>query len=170
MNTTFQRAKKSDLEIIQTIAKHTVDQGYRYFLDAHTVDDYLSSGRLDRYLIKNFNNTWILKLDESIVGFAICIDNIIDFMLINFDHHRNGLGTKLLQHCENMLFEKHQTIALESFEENTKATKFYLANNWAIVEKYRDTKARAIKLIFRKKMYDSEEKQNQSTIHANPFR
>lgn len=169
MITTFQHSQKSDLDIIQTIAKKTVDQSYRYFLGDQTVDNYLSSGRLDQYLSNSIDETWVLSIDHTIVGFAICIHNVIDFMMIDVNYHRQGLGTKLLQHCESLLFKKHQTIALESFENNTKATKFYQTNNWAITEKYRDPKANAIKIIFRKKCYTVEEQQRQSAIHANPY-
>ena len=169
METIFQHSQTSDLEIIQAIAKKTIDQSYRYFLGDQVVDNYLNSGRLDKYLSNNIDNTWVLSIDHTIVGFAICIDNVIDFMMVDVDYHRQGLGTKLLQHCESYLFKKHQIIALESFEENTKATKFYQANNWEITEKYRDPKANAIKIIFRKKFYTVEEQQRQTAIGANPY-
>lgn len=164
MEATFQRPKKSDLKTIQTIAKKTVDQGYRYFLGDQTVDNYLKSGSLDRYLTKNFDDIWVLSLDQTIIGFAVCIENVIDFMMIDFDYQRKGLGTKLLQHCESLLFEKHHVIALESFEENTKATKFYLANDWEVTEKYRDSKAKAIKFIFRKQLRTVEEEQRKTAL------
>ena len=70
--------------------------------------------------------------------------------MINAEHQRKGYGTMLLQHCENQLFEKHRVIALESFEEHPKAQKFYEANNWEKIAKYKDTKYNAVKNIFRK--------------------
>ena len=170
MDARFKQAKKTDLEVIITIAKKTIDQSYRYFLGDETVENYLSSRRLEKYLTKNIDKTWVSLLSDKIVGFSICIENVIDFVLIDADYQRQGLGTQLLQHCETMLFENHSVIALESYEKNTKATDFYLVNDWTKTEKYRDPKSNAIKFIFRK-FRDPQENFHRSTvIRANPYR
>lgn len=152
METTFKRAKASNINNILAIARRTVDQSYRYFLGNETVDRYLSNDSLDNYLKNNIEHTWTLSLDNAIVGFTICVENIIDYMIIDVDFHRQGLGTLLLQHCESMLFENHDVIALESYEKNTKASDFYIANNWIATSKYKDQKSNATKIIFRKRL------------------
>ncbi len=152
MNTTFKHIDTSDLKRIRKIAKKTIDHSYRYFLDDVSVDHYLESGHLETYLNTNINNTWSLHQDNNILGFSVCIDNVIDFMVIDSDHHRQGLGTILLQHCEGLLFENHHVIALESFEKNTKAYEFYEANNWEKIAKYKDSKYNEVKYIFRKRL------------------
>ena len=150
MKTSFKKARQSDTDPLIALAKKTVDKSYRSFLDDKTVDNYLASDSLDNFLQNNFKHTWIFILDYKIVGFSICIENVIEYMMIDVDFHRQGLGTLLLQNCESLLFEKYQIIALESYEKNTKARMFYEDNNWKVTEKYKDMKSGAIKLIFRK--------------------
>ncbi len=161
--TIFKHADTSDLTYIQEIAYRTVDRSYRYFLSDMVVDDYLNRGLLKNYLRNNSKYIWILTVDEKILGFSICIDNVIDFMMIDVDFHHQGLGTQLLQYCESMLFENNKVIALESYEQNTKACDFYKANDWLLTEKYRDSKQGAIKLIFRKQLHTEEELLRNST-------
>lgn len=150
--TIFSHTTKTDLTDIQKIAKLTVNQSYRYFLDDVVVDQYLESGQLDEYLQNNIKNTWALYQDSKIIGFSICIENVIDFMLIDTNFHRQGFGTKLLKSSENLLFKKYKVIALESFESNTKAAKFYEANNWKETDKYKDPNPNATKVIYRKRI------------------
>lgn len=152
MNTTFKHTDVSDLKRIQKIAKKTIDQSYRYFLDDAVVDHYLNSDHLETYLDSNIHNTWALYQDNNILGFSVCIDNVIDFMMVDADYHRHGFGTKLLQCCEDLLFENHQVIALENFEKNTKSSKFYETNNWEKIAKYKDSKYNEMKHIFRKRL------------------
>lgn len=150
VNTIFKHTDTSDLNNIQKIAKKTIDKSYRYFLGDETVDHYLKSSHLDKYLRNNIDRSWSLHQGHNILGFSVCIDNVIDFMMIDVDHHRKGFGTMLLQHCENQLFENHRVIALESFEKHAHAHKFYEANNWEKIAKYKDAQYNAVKHIYRK--------------------
>ncbi|MFK7816304.1 MAG: GNAT family N-acetyltransferase [Gammaproteobacteria bacterium] len=150
VNTIFKHSDPSDLNEIQKIAKKTIDQSYRYFLGDETVDHYLKSDHLDTYLRKNIDRAWSLHQEHNILGFSVCIDNVIDFMVIDAGQQRKGFGTMLLKHCENYLFENHRVIALESFEEHAIAHRFYEANNWKKIAKYKDTEYNAVKHIFRK--------------------
>ena len=150
MITIFGHADPSELKNIQALARKTVDQSYRYFLGDEIVELYLSSGRLEEYLRLNIHSTWCLYQHDALLGFSICIDNVIDFMMVDFNNHRQGLGTKLLQHSEDLLFKNYDVIALESYEKNTKANLFFESKKWIPTEKYKDHKAHAMKIIFRK--------------------
>jgi len=148
MATEFTPAKDIHLETIKSIARRTVDRSYRSFLEASQVEHYLESGDLEQYLTKYIHHTWILSQETEIVGFSICIENIIDFMLIDVKFHRQGLGAQLLQECESLLFKGHETLALESFERNTHANNFFIANRWEKLARHKDPKTRAFKFIF----------------------
>lgn len=148
MTTEFTPAKQMHLEAIKSIARRTVDQSYRSFLEASRVDHYLESGDLEQYLTKYIHQTWILLQESEIVGFSICIENIIDFMLIDVKFHRQGLGSQLLQECESLLFEEHETLALESFERNTHANNFFIANRWEKLARHKEPKIQTFKSIF----------------------
>ena len=96
MALTFKNANPADIDIIQAIAKKTIDRSYRYFLDDYTVDQYLTSNRLETFLESNLKHTWVLYKNRTVLGFSICIDNVIDFMMIDVDHHKQGFGKLLL--------------------------------------------------------------------------
>jgi len=160
----FKKAQSSDIDRILALAKRTVDRSYRDFLENFTVDKYLRSKHLETFLENYIKNTWILSKDNTLLGFSLCIDNVIDFMMIDVDHHRQGYGAILLKHCENLLFNNYNVIALESFEENIIARNFYLANNWINTETYRDPRANAVKIIFRKQLHTTIEQQRMAAI------
>lgn len=69
-----------------------------------------------------------------------------------------------------MLFNKHHIIALESFEQNTNANKFCLANDWNMTEKHKDPKQNTVKLIFRKQLYTQTGIQRQRALHPNLYK
>ena len=154
MKLNFRKASNSDLNTLLAISKQTIDKSYRYWLDNEDVNQYLSSNSLDKYLKNNIDFTWVAIIDDEIVGFAICIENVIDFMLVGYKFQRNGYGSQILNFCEIMLMQTYDTIALESFEKNTKATAFYSLNKWEIVNKYMDAKSNSTKLIFSKNKFN----------------
>ncbi len=157
MNDILKQTNIDDIDQIVHLAEKTIAGSYEYFLGYNKVKEYLKNGHLENYLNNNLKNTWALIREKKIIGLSICIENVIDFMLIDVDLHRQGLGTRLLKLTEAMLFAKYEVIALESFEKNTKANEFYINNNWIRTEKYKDPKHDSTKLIFRKYLNPSEE-------------
>ena len=154
MKLNFRKASSSDLNTLLAISNQTIDKSYRYWLDDEVVNQYLLSESLNNYLKSNIEHTWVAIIDDEIIGFAICIENVIDFMLVGYNFQRNGYGTQILNFCESMLMQTYDTIALESFEKNSKATEFYSLNKWEIVNKYTDPKSNSTKLIFSKNKFN----------------
>ncbi len=151
MGLSFRKALNSDFDAVITLSKETIDKSYRYWLGDRIVNQYLATDSLDRHIKNNIENVWLASDDNEIIGFAICIENIIEFMLVGYNYQRKGYGSQILEFCENMLLQKYETIALESFEKNTNANAFYNSNEWKMVNKYIDTKSLSTKLIFSKK-------------------
>jgi putative acetyltransferase len=88
--------------------------------------------------------------DGKIIGCAVCRDNVIDLMMVDHAVHRQGLGTALLQHVEQMLLQSSPELRLESFEANEKANAFYRKNGWHEVSRYFDEDSDVNKVIFQK--------------------
>ena len=86
---------------------------------------YLASGASNDYLRDHFDRCWLLRLGERIAGFAVCEADLIDLMMIDVALHRRGLGTALLQYCEQRLFQQCDQIRLEDFAGNEPANAFY---------------------------------------------
>lgn len=152
MDKSFRHITPNDLEEVISIARNTVDKCYRVWLGNQAVERYLATRNLDNYLVDNFSNIFLLTENSKIMAFSICIENMIDFMLVDAEHQSQGIGARLLKICENLLFEKYSTISVESFELNTVPNKHLQANGWSYVNKYVDRKYNATKLIYTKKV------------------
>jgi len=129
MDVQFRAATEDDLDMMQAIARHTIDVNYRAFIDDDTVDWFIS-GPSDDYLSKHVDDATLVTVDGIIVGFAVCKDNAIDLIVIDDASHRRGFGSALLSHCESSLFERYDAIELESFEGNSKANGLYRKHGW----------------------------------------
>ena len=150
MDLHFRNAEARDLERLQALASETIDKSYRAFIDDEGVDWFLS-GPSDEYIAKNIDNATVAIVDADIVGFAVCKDDLIDLIMIDYGVHRRGIGSALLARCESKLFEHYDSIRLESFEANGKANRFYLDNGWAKTGAMTDTMSAGRKWIFEKK-------------------
>src|SRR5262245_37242840 len=92
----------------------------------------------DEYIDTNWRGMDVILQDGIVIGYADCKGNMIDGMMIDFGLHRQGYGTKLLRHCEQKLFEHHDEIILECFEESLQANNFYRKNGWKEVHRFLD--------------------------------
>jgi ribosomal protein S18 acetylase RimI-like enzyme len=129
MKVKIRKALLSDLEVMQSVARHTIDKNYRPFLGDEGVDWFIS-GPSDEYMKETINEAFVISEDEDVIGFCVLKENLIDLMIVKHEAHRKGIGTKLLDYCERVLFSDYQEIKLESFEKNDKANSFYTKNSW----------------------------------------
>lgn len=150
MDLQFRRAGAEDLDALQSLARRTIDTSYRSFVDADTVDWFLS-GPSDRYLAENVDNATVVTVNGSITGFVVCKENLIDFVVVDQGAHGRGIGTALLAHCESNLFRVYETITLESFEGNGRANGFYRKNGWVRVGALPDPMSGARKWVLEKR-------------------
>jgi len=115
MKVEIRKATNMDSDILKNISIKTIDTNYRSFLGDEGVDWFIESGSLDQYVDENIENSWVILIDNQIIGFSACKGNLIDLMMISHDYHRQGHGTMLLKHCEQYLFNTFNEIKLESF-------------------------------------------------------
>ncbi len=147
----IRRAQKADLQRMQKVAQRTIDKCYRSFLGDEGVDWFLNSGESDRELEKGIENCDVLLDAGVIVGFSIYFDDLVHLMMVDVAHHRGGLGTLLLGHCEDQLFARgNNTIRLETFDGNIQAINFYKKNGRKQVRKMKDEEHGFVRIFFEK--------------------
>jgi ribosomal protein S18 acetylase RimI-like enzyme len=117
----FRPASGEDLNRVQVIARDTVDMSYRSFIDDDRVDWFIS-GPSDEYLCKNNDDVTLILVDGSIVGLAVCKQDLIDLIIIDHESHGHGFGTALLAHCEAEMFERYDVIRLEASKQTPRRT------------------------------------------------
>ena len=126
----IRRAVESDLPEIQSIARRTIDACYRPFLGDESVDWFINDGGSDQYLSENVADCRVLMSEDSIVGFCVTKNDLIDLMMVDSAVHRQGYGAAMLKDCERRLFAEFDELRLESFEGNTVANNFYRKHGW----------------------------------------
>jgi GNAT superfamily N-acetyltransferase len=150
MKTRIRTASVSDIGALILLARRTISASYRAFLGDEAVDAFLGSGAADRYVEENIGHCWVLVREGEIVGYAVCRDNRIDLMMIDHTLHRQGLGTELLGHVEQVLLQRHAELHLESFADNQSANAFYRKHGWREVNRSLAEDSRISKIVFQK--------------------
>jgi len=148
----IRKAQSADLSIMQQIARRTIDKCYRSFLGNEGVDWFINSGESDNELRRHIDNCDLVIQDNSIVAFTIYFEDLIHLMMVDVTLHRAGIGSKLLWHSEQQLFDRGNTIIrLETFEANKQAINFYIKNGWSIIKHQEDQVHGFIRVFFEKK-------------------
>lgn len=142
-------ATLGDVDVLIALSRETIDACYRSFL-GDAVDDYLESGAVEQYVRESIDRCIVILADGRIAGYCVCKDNLIDLMMIRPALHRSGLGTRLLEHAESLLFRSYPELTLESFAPNEAANRFYRKNGWTETSSYFDEASGVTKLIFKK--------------------
>ncbi len=147
----IRKAQADDLPRMQDIARHTIDKSYRSFLGDERVDWFINSGESDREVQNHIEDCDVLLKENAIVAFAVYFEDLIHLMMVDVYLHRTGLGSRLLDHCENRLLARgNSTIRLETFEGNHQAINFYLKNGWSVTTKQEDKEHGFIRVLFEK--------------------
>src|SRR5262245_19271383 len=102
--TLIRPALESDLEALSALSHRTISASYRPFLGDEAVDAFLGCGAADQFIAESIGRCSVLVRDGEIVGYAVGRDNVIELMMIDYAAHRQGLGTQLLRHVEQLLF------------------------------------------------------------------
>ncbi len=134
--TYFREATRADEAALTLIAHHTIAE----------------------YVVENLEQNYcpmLLRADRP-VGFAVCRENTIDLIVIDYAHHRCGFGTRLLEHCEAELLAAYPAIGLQCLEHNEQANRFFRKHGWIETLTYRNR--RGARTILYQKLRDHEQK------------
>ncbi|MEU9858053.1 GNAT family N-acetyltransferase [Streptomyces sp. NPDC047974] len=131
---TIRPARGEDLGDLQALARRTIDTCYRGFLGDEAVDWFIGSGASDEHVKSHLEQGGVhcLSQDGRIIGLSILDGPTVDLMMVDPDHHRQGLGRLLLRHAEETLPAQYPTIRLETFPDNARAISFYEACGWVL--------------------------------------
>ena len=150
MKTRIRKAVPTDLDALSDIARRTIAASYRPFLGRDVVAGFIESGACDHYLRDNLEQCSVITIGGEAAGFCVCKEDLIDLMMIDHPHHRKGLGTRLLKHCDRALFETCATLRLESFAGNDRANDFYQKHGWSVAGSIVDEGTGSRKIVFEK--------------------
>lgn len=150
MNIRFRKGTIADMEALAALSRKNISEIYPSFLGEDAVESYLQSGAVERYLAENVTRCVVLVGDGTVIGYSVSNQDLIDLMMIDAEFHRLGLGTALLRYTEDILFQTHELLKLESFKSNARANEFYQKNGWKEVRTFTDEQSGTEKIEFQK--------------------
>jgi ribosomal protein S18 acetylase RimI-like enzyme len=158
--TLFSEAAHGDEAVLTPIVQRTIATCFHPFLGVDKTIAVLDYDSVSGYIVENLGQNYcpILLLDGEPVGFAVCKDVTIDLIIIDYQYHRLGLGTKLLAHCESEMFQAYPAISLQCFEPNEQANRFFQKHGWTETLTYNDKQTGARTIVYQKLWNDGKKK------------
>ena len=150
MCVTIRAAQRSDIDPLIDLSRRTIRASYASFLGKDGVEAFIGSGAADDYVRDHISSCLVILKGDQVVGYCVAKGALIDLMMIDHDKQRQGLGSTLLHHAEEVLFKEHSELSLESFEPNEVAKAFYRRHGWREVRRYHDDASGVAKIEFRK--------------------
>ncbi len=142
--------RHDDIEPLIHLSRETINTHYREFLGHDVVDVFLDQGAVAAFIEDSLECCRILQVDGAIAGYGICHDGLIEMIMIDPEHQRQGLGRILLGYLEQEQFHVADRLLLDSFEGNTAANSFFRDCGWEEIEQVEDPDSGIRKLVFQK--------------------
>lgn len=132
-------AQAADLDGLIAFPKRTILACYPPFLGREAVEGYIASGAVEKFFEEKLPRCFVLEQDGALTGVAAHTGSFVELLMVDVGLHRKGLGGRLMDHLEALLFESSPEITLESFTRNSQANAFYGKRGWSTVDHYDDT-------------------------------
>ena len=126
-NVKLRKFKNSDLNELMTVWENAATLAHSFLSE-----EFLEK---ERYNIPNvyipLADTLVAENSGHVIGFISMIDNEIGGLFVNPDFHGMGVGTALV----NKVFEIHNKLTVDVFEDNTIGRHFYTHYGFGLVSK-----------------------------------
>lgn len=150
MDLVIRKAEMNELPLLQDLSEEVINLNYRSFLSEEIVDFFINSGSSNQYIEENINDLFVAVFNEELVGICVCKANLIDMLMIKNEYQGKNIGSYFFNQISENLFKVYEQIRLESFENNTKANRFYIKNGWEIEKICFDEEINGNKVYFYK--------------------
>ncbi len=150
--TLFRDATREDEALLTLLAQKTISACYRRFLGIDKVVELMESGAINEYIVANLGKRYcpIQLVENEAVGFAVCQENIIDMLIVDYRYHQRGLGKQLLAHCEAHMFKDHAELGAQCFDQDEAANKLFSKRGWKKTLAHYDKKLDARTILYQK--------------------
>lgn len=108
---------------------------YQASLVAHPFlsDDFLAQEKRNiRDVYMPNTETWVLAIDDQIVGVIAMMDDEVGAIFVHPDFHGKGLGTQLMDHVAAL----HPTLEVEVFKANAIGRAFYEKYGFQLIQEH----------------------------------
>jgi len=135
-NYNYRKARENELQYLIDTTEKIIKYNYGMFLENDIIIlNFSEKEKSEKYIFKNLNECLIMELNNKKIGFSITSENKIHLLIIDKKYQNKNYGKYFLKYLEDKLFEKYNTIELQSFPANIAANTFYENNGWKCNEK-----------------------------------
>ena len=127
---TFTKATPQDIPFLEDMERRIYVHNYIPFHGEKLVTYHIQSGQIRKELEEYIEHCIIMYVNNVPIGFSIILEDKIRDIMIDVEYQHKSHGSKLLTYVEDLLFEKYDTIELQTYKTNVNAVKFYGKHNW----------------------------------------
>jgi ribosomal protein S18 acetylase RimI-like enzyme len=147
----FCEASQEDIPKIVKLLKETILEVYGQILPRDRLEPWIEGDRLESDVNQIWQKMIVAQLDDEIVALAASLEDKVAIIWVHPAHHRNGIGSALLDIVEAEIRNSgYEKATLDCFSDNHKALCFYQAKGWKILSPEMDEYAGAMKTIMTK--------------------
>jgi putative acetyltransferase len=117
---------ESDLEAVLSSWESATRLAHPFMTDEFLAQERKNTAEI--YLPNT--DTWVLEIDEEVVGFIALMGNEVGAIFLQPEHHGKGAGQALMDKAR----ELHGDLEVEVFSENTIGRKFYSKYGFEFLE------------------------------------
>ena len=136
----IRKGRRADAPDLIELSARTLRSCYSPFLGQQSVEAWIAD-KLADYVREHVEDARLACRGETIFGFCVVKVTLLDLLLVDVHEHGRGIGTALLSHVEENLFQQYKEIHLESFVSNVRANRFYLGHGWIKGDRHHDAES-----------------------------
>jgi putative acetyltransferase len=118
--------EESDLEAVLSSWESATRLAHPFMTDEFLAQERKNTAEI--YLPNT--DTWVIEIDEEVVGFIALMGNEVGAIFIQPEHHGKGAGKALMDKARDL----HGDLEVEVFSENTIGRRFYSKYGFEFLE------------------------------------
>ncbi|MFA6796496.1 MAG: GNAT family N-acetyltransferase [Bacilli bacterium] len=127
----IEKIKRDDLKELIMISKRVTLTNSVSFL-GDLANKFITSGAIVNEAMANADYTYKCTLGGKAVGQIAFIADRINFIMVDPDFQRKGIGSLLLEFAAKKMFEKYDEIYLDCFGKNHIANSFFIKSGFVL--------------------------------------
>lgn len=127
----IEKIEHEDLqELILISKKITLTNSVKFLGDL--AQKFISTGGIVNEAMSNADYTYKCTLDGKAVGQIAFVGDRINFIMVDPDYQRQGIGSRLLEFARTEIFKEYEEIYLDCFAKNELANSFFIKNSFML--------------------------------------
>lgn len=147
----FRKAVDEDVPNLIRLLKETIMEVYGQILPIDVLKPWIEGDRLGEDVNKLWPYMVVAEKAGEIVAAAARIEDMVALIWVHPAHHREGIGSVLLDIIETEVMKSGYEMAkLECFSDNDRAMGFYRAKGWEPLCEEMDKEVGVLKVVMTK--------------------